>query len=116
YGLQDQSYELNVASARIARQAAAEFSRPGRLRFVAGSVGPTTKAITVTGGITFPELVENFYDQAKALIDGGVDILLLETCQDTRNIKAGLLAINRLSRELDFCIPVMVSGTIEPTG
>src|SRR3954447_18994629 len=116
YDIADRAYELNFAAAKIAREAAAEFSRDGRLRFVAGSMGPTTKAITVTGGVTFPELIDNFYEQAKALIEGGADILLLETCQDTRNIKAGLLAITRLGRELDYLIPTMVSGTIEPMG
>jgi hypothetical protein len=59
-------------------------------------MGPTTKAITVTGGVTFPQLVENFYQQASALVAGGADILLVETCQDTRNVKAALLAIDRL--------------------
>ncbi len=116
YDLQSRADELNVAAAKLARQAADEFSTPGRPRFVAGSMGPTTKAITVTGGVTFPGLVQNFYDQAKALVEGGVDILLLETCQDTRNIKAGLLAIDRLGRELGRRIPTMVSGTIEATG
>jgi len=116
YGLQDHAYELNFVAAKLARQAAGEFSKPGRPRFVAGSLGPTTKAITVTGGVTFPELVQNFYEQAKALVEGGADILLLETCQDTRNVKAGLLAIDRLGRELGRKIPTMVSGTIEPTG
>ncbi|MDQ2775215.1 MAG: homocysteine S-methyltransferase family protein, partial [Acidobacteriota bacterium] len=116
YGLQDKSYELNFTAARLARQAADESSTSGRQRFVAGSMGPTTKAITVTGGITFPELIANFHDQAKGLFEGGADILLLETCQDTRNIKAGLLAIDRLGKELGQVIPVMVSGTIEATG
>jgi len=78
--------------------------------------GTTTKAITVTGGITFRQLEENYYEQAKALIDGGADILVLETCQDTRNVKAGLLGIQRLMRESGRKIPVMVSGTIEPMG
>ena len=64
YDLQDHSHALNLAAARLAREAAAELSTPDRLRFVAGSIGPTTKAITVTGGITFTELIENFYDQA----------------------------------------------------
>ena len=116
YGLENQSYELNFAAARLARQAADEASVGGRMRFVAGSMGPTTKAITVTGGVTFEELIGNYYDQAKALVAGGADILLLETCQDTRNVKAGLLAINRLGGELDYPIPTMVSGTIEATG
>ena len=116
YGLQDRAYELNRKAAELARQAAEEYSKPGNPRFVAGSIGPTTKAITVTGGVTFEELKQNFYEQAKALIDGGADILLVETCQDTRNIKAALLAISRLSKELGYKIPTMVSGTIEAMG
>ncbi len=116
YGLQDKSYELNLTAAKLARQAADEMSQPGRPRFVAGSMGPTTKAISVTGGVTFEQLVANYYEQAKALLDGGADVLLLETCQDTRNIKAGLLAIDRLGKEVGYVIPVMVSGTIEATG
>ncbi|MFL6352428.1 MAG: methionine synthase [Bryobacteraceae bacterium] len=116
YGIEERSYELNFAAARLAREAAREYSKPDRERFVAGAMGPTTKAITVTGGVTFPDLVANYYEQAKALIEGGVDILLLETCQDTRNVKAGLLAIDRLSRELHYPIPAMVSGTIEAMG
>ncbi len=116
YGLQDKSYELNFEAAKLARQAADELSTTARPRFVAGSMGPTTKAITVTGGVTFPQLVDNYYEQSKALLDGGADILLLETCQDTRNVKAGLLAIDRLGKEQNYVIPVMVSGTIEATG
>ena len=116
YGLQDDHAELNRLAAKLARQAADERSTPGRPRFVAGSIGPTTKAITVTGGVTFPGLVENFYDQSKALIEGGADLLLIETCQDTRNVKAALLAVQRLEKELGFRIPAIVSGTIEPTG
>ncbi|HSU59590.1 MAG TPA: methionine synthase [Bryobacteraceae bacterium] len=116
YGLEEQSYELNFAAARLARQAADEFAKSGRPRFAAGSMGPTTKAISVTGGVTFPQLVENYYEQAKALIEGGADILLLETCQDTRNVKAGLLAIDQLAGEMKYRIPLMVSGTIENTG
>ena len=79
-------------------------------------MGPTTKAISVTGGITFGELRKNFYDQARGLIEGGADLLLFETCQDTRNIKAGMLAIDDLSRELGQPLPVMISVTIEPMG
>jgi 5-methyltetrahydrofolate--homocysteine methyltransferase len=116
YGLADQALELNRRAAELARQAAAEFSRPGRLRFVAGSMGPTTKAISVTGGVTFAELQDSFYVQAQGLIEGGADVLLVETCQDTRNVKAALLAIQRLERQLGIRIPVMVSGTIEPMG
>ena len=116
YHLQDHAYELNYTAAKLARQAADEFSTSAKPRWVLGSMGPTTKAITVTGGITFRQLEENYYQQAKALADGGADILVLETCQDTRNVKAGLLSIQRVMREAGRKIPVMVSGTIEPMG
>src|SRR4051812_43170199 len=95
YQLEHDAHELNVLAARLARQAADEFSTPGRPRFVAGSIGPTTKAITVTGGVTFPELIENFYVQSKALLEGGADLVLIETSQDTRNVKAALLAVEQ---------------------
>ncbi len=116
YGIQDKAYELNLKAAQLARRAAEEFSRNGRVRFVAGSMGPTTKAITVTGGVTFDELIANYYVQAKGLVEGGADILLLETCQDTRNVKAGLLAIHNLGTERGHAIAAMVSGTIEAMG
>ena len=116
YGLSADAYELSKCAAGLARQAAGEFSKPGRPRFVGGSMGPTTKAITVTGGVTFSELRESYYVQAKGLIDGGSDVLLVETSQDTRNIKAALLAIKRLSKEIGSEIPTIVSVTIEPMG
>ncbi len=116
YGLADRAFEISKAAAAIARQAADEFSSLGRPRFVAGSIGPTTKSLTITGGITFPELVASYYEQVRGLMAGDADILLLETCNDTRNIKAGLLAIDRLGKELNYRIPTMVSGTIESTG
>src|SRR5258708_2519942 len=103
-------------SAELARQAADEFSTAAKPRFVAGSVGPTTKAITVTGGVTFEELREAYFIQTKALVEGGVDLLLIETSQDTRNIKAALLAIQRLSREIGQQVPFIISVTIEPIG
>ncbi len=116
YGVDGESYELMAAAARLARQAADEFSTAEKPRFVAGSMGPTRKSITISRTIAFDHLQQDYYDLAKPLIDGGADILLLETCQDTRNIKAGLLAIRRLARELGRRIPVMVSGTIETMG
>src|SRR6516225_3319 len=116
YGLGDDAFELNLRAARLARQAAAEFSTTSKPRFVAGAMGPTTKAISVTGGVTFSQLIGHFEEQARALAEGGADVLLVETCQDTRNVKAALIAIERLGRELGRRIPVMVSGTIEPTG
>ncbi|MBM3773663.1 MAG: methionine synthase, partial [Acidobacteria bacterium] len=116
YQLENDAYDLNFRAAQLARQAAQEFSTSARPRFVAGSMGPTTKSVTVTGGVTFEQLKQNYYQQAKALVEGGADILLLETCQDTRNVKAGLLAIQRVRREAGLAIPVMVSCTIEPMG
>ena len=116
YQIQHLAQELNFTGAKLARKAADDFSTSARRRFVAGSMGPTTKAISVTGGVTFPQLVDNFHDQAKALIEGGVDILLVETQQDTRNVKAALLGIQRLEKALGLRIPIMVSGTIEPMG
>ncbi len=116
FELQDKWHEVNSTAAALARQAAAEFSKPGRPRWVAGAMGPTTKAITVTGGVSFDQLRDGYYLQAKGLWDGGADILLIETCQDTRNVKAALLAVARLARETGFRIPVMVSGTIEAMG
>jgi 5-methyltetrahydrofolate--homocysteine methyltransferase len=116
YGLAADAHFLNKRAAELARQAADEFSKPSRPRFVAGSVGPTTKAITVTGGVTFDELREAYYAQAKGLVEGGVDLLMVETCQDTRNIKAAILAIHRLSKEIGSEVPFIVSVTIEPMG
>jgi 5-methyltetrahydrofolate--homocysteine methyltransferase len=116
YGLDKNAYALNFAAAQLARQAADEFSSSAKPRFVAGAMGPTTKAISVTGGVTFPALISNFHEQARALLDGGADVLLVETCQDTRNVKAALVAIERLREERGERIAVIVSGTIEAMG
>jgi 5-methyltetrahydrofolate--homocysteine methyltransferase len=116
YGLQADAHELSRRAAELARQAADEFTTPAKPRFVAGSMGPTTKAITVTGGVTFNGLLDSYYVQAKGLIDGGADLVLVETCQDTRNIKAAILAIHKLSQEIGTPVPYVVSVTIEPMG
>jgi len=116
YGLADKCREINAAAAKLARQAAAEFSTPNKPRFVNSFIGPTTKAITVTGGVTFEQLIGHFHQQALGLIEGGVDILLVETCQDTRNVKAALIGIQEAFDKLGVKLPIMVSGTIEPTG
>ena len=116
FGLADKAYEINLAAVQLARSACKKYETAENPRFVAGSIGPTTKAISVTGGITFEELIEQFYAQAKALYDGGVDYFLVETCQDTRNIKAALLGIDKLFNGVKEKIPVAVSVTIEPTG
>jgi 5-methyltetrahydrofolate--homocysteine methyltransferase len=116
YGLADQAFELNRLAAALAREACAKFEEPGRLRFVAGSIGPTTKAISVTGGVTFEELAGNFRVQALGLMAGGADYLLIETCQDTRNVKAALVGLERAFDDAGWRLPVAVSATIEATG
>jgi 5-methyltetrahydrofolate--homocysteine methyltransferase len=116
YGLAAEALELNRLAAELARQAADQAATPGKPRFVAGSMGPTTKAITVTGGVTFDELRHAYYIQAKGLLQGGSDLLLVETSQDTRNIKSALLAIQQLSREIGAEVPVIISVTIEAMG
>ncbi len=116
YGLADSAFELSRLAAALAREACAGFDAPGRLRFVCGAMGPTTKAISVTGGVGFEELRDHFAVQALGLMAGGADYLLLETCQDTRNIKAGLLGIERAFERAGWRLPVAVSVTIEPTG
>ena len=116
YGLEKQVHELNETAARLAKQAALELSTSSKPRFVAGSIGPTTKAISVTGGVTFDQLISAFHDQAAGLVAGGVDLLLVETQQDTRNVKAALIGIRQLFKEIGFTVPLMVSGTIEAMG
>jgi 5-methyltetrahydrofolate--homocysteine methyltransferase len=116
YGLADRAIEQNSRAAHLAREAAARFSTAGRPRFVAGSMGPTTKAITVTGGATFDEMIVHYRAQAIGLLAGGADILILETVQDTRNLKAGLIGIEQAFAEVGWRVPVSVSVTIEPMG
>lgn len=116
YNLQNRAREINLAAARLAREAVEKYSTPEWPRYAAGSIGPTTKTLSVTGGVTFEELVDAYYEQALALIEGGVDVLLLETVQDTLNVKAGGIGIQRAFETLGYKIPVMISGTIEPMG
>ncbi|HEY3841355.1 MAG TPA: methionine synthase [Bryobacteraceae bacterium] len=116
FGIADQARDINITAAKLAREAADAFSTSAKPRFVAGSIGPTTKTLSVAGGSTFPELVENFYQQIHALVEGGIDIILIETSIDTRNIKAALIAANRVMQEAGRKIPVIVSGTIEVMG
>ena len=112
YGLAERCREINRRAAELARQACAEASSPGKPRFVAGSMGPTTKALTLTGGITFAELTQAYRVQVEGLAEGGVDVLLIETVQDALNLKAALIACRDVAPHL----PVAVSATIEPTG
>lgn len=116
YGLQEKVIEINRAGAQVAKAAAKKYSTANKPRFVAASMGPTTKAITVTGGVTFDQLVEAFALQTQGLIEGGVDLLLLETAQDTINLKAAAIGILRAQKELGIEVPIMISATIERTG
>ncbi|MBB3110360.1 5-methyltetrahydrofolate--homocysteine methyltransferase [Paenibacillus phyllosphaerae] len=116
YDIPQRAREINLAAARIARDAADKFSTPEWPRYVAGALGPTTKTLSVTGGVTFDELVESYHEQAVALIEGGVDSLLLETSQDTLNVKAGSIGIRQAFETTGITLPIMISGTIEPMG
>ena len=122
YHMEDLVYELNYESAKIAKQVADEFtkSNPDKPRFVAGSIGPTNKTASLSPDVNRPEyrainfeqLRIAYKEQAEALMDGGVDLLLVETIFDTLNAKAALFAIEEVKEERQINIPIMVSGTI----
>ncbi|MFC0418366.1 methionine synthase [Cytobacillus solani] len=116
YGLAHKSYELNKKSAQIAKKAADQLSTDEFPRFVAGSLGPTTKTLSVTGGTTFETLIQSYEEQALGLIDGNVDLLLLETSQDMLNVKAGFIGIQNAFKKTGKQLPLIISGTIEPMG
>ena len=116
YDIQDRAREINLEAARIAKAAADRFSTPESPRYVVGAMGPTTKTLSVTGGVTFQELIDSYFEQALALIEGGVDALLLETSQDTLNVKAGSIGIQQAFEQSGIKLPLMISGTIEPMG
>lgn len=118
YHLEDAVYDINFQSAKIAKEVAAEFT--DFPRFVAGAMGPTNKTLSISPdvnnpgfrAITFDEMVTAYYQQAKALVDGGVDILLIETIFDTLNAKAALFAVQTLFEDIGKELPIMISGTI----
>jgi len=112
YGLEGRAEELNRRAAELAREACAEAATAARPRWVGGSMGPTTKSLTLIGGATFTEMVAAYHTQAKGLAKGGADVLLIETAQDALNLKAALIACRDAAPDL----PVAVSATIEPTG
>lgn len=122
YGLEDAVYDINYESAKIAREVADEFTakEPNKPRFVAGSMGPTNRTASLSPdvndpgfrAVTFDDLRIAYKEQAQALIDGGVDILLVETVFDTLNAKAALFAIEELYEDIGYRLPIMVSGTI----
>ncbi|MCY3537782.1 MAG: methionine synthase [Cyanobacteria bacterium MAG IRC4_bin_6] len=115
YGLAEQAYAINRRGAELAAETAAEFSGEGKPRFVAGSIGPTTKLPTLAQ-VEFDQLRADFALQARGLMDGGVDLLLLETCQDVLQIKAGLQGLEEAMAAVGRRLPVMVSVTMEATG
>ncbi len=122
YDTQEYTYEINFESAKLAKEAVNLYieQNPGASKFVAGALGPTNKTASISPdvnnpgfrAITFDELKDNYYEQAKGLIDGGADILLVETIFDTLNAKAALYAIESLYEDIGKKYPVMVSGTI----
>ncbi|QLE42849.1 methionine synthase [Nostoc sp. C052] len=115
YDLADQAYYLSKTAAELAKRVAAEFSTPEKPRFVAGSIGPTTKLPTL-GHIDFDTMKATFAEQAEALWDGGVDLFLVETCQDVLQIKAALNAIEEVFAKKGDRRPLMVSVTMESMG
>lgn len=122
YALEHAVYDINYHSAKIAREVADEYtlSNPDKPRYVAGSIGPTNRTASISPdvndpgfrAISFDDLVHAYKEQVKALIDGGVDLLLVETIFDTLNAKAALFAIDEVYEELNIELPIMVSGTI----
>jgi len=115
YGLAPMAYDLNLRAARIARGVADAFTTPARPRFVAGSMGPTTKLPSL-GHCTFAEMSAAYAEQAKGLLDGGVDLLCVETCQDILQAKAALCGIFECFAAARRRVPVIVSVTVESTG
>ncbi len=122
YNLEHAVYDINFHSAKLAREVADEFTKkePHKPRFVAGSIGPTNRTASISPdvndpgfrGITFEELKLAYRQQTEALMDGGVDLLLVETVFDTLNAKAALFAIDEIFEERNVKLPIMVSGTI----
>ncbi|GAC1592340.1 MAG: methionine synthase [Hymenobacter sp.] len=120
YGLEHVVYELNFESARLAREAADEYSTPDKPRFVAGAVGPTNRTASLSPdvnrpgfrAVTFDELATAYLEQVRGLVDGGVDTLLIETIFDTLNAKAALYAVQKFFDEGGRVVPLMISGTI----
>jgi len=120
YDMADLAYEMNLASARIARAACDKYSTPDKPRFVAGAVGPTPKTASISPevndagarNVNFEELRAAYYDQVKALVEGGSDVLLLETIFDTLNAKAALFAIEEFFEATGERLPLIISGTV----
>src|SRR5881392_3365563 len=115
YGLETRVGEINLAAVKLAREVAQGFSTPARPRFVAGSIGPSTKLPSL-GHISFDNMAASYLEQASALIEGGVDVLLVETCQDLLQAKAGLVGVFDALHKAGKRLPVTVQVTLEATG
>ena len=115
YSISDKAYEINKKAAQIAKKCANLFSSINTPRFVAGSIGPTTKLPTL-GHIDFDKLKESYEEQINGLIDGGIDLLLIETCQDVLQIKSALSASQEVIKNRNIELPIMISITMETTG
>lgn len=113
--LAELAFEVNFQSAILARKAAEEFSSPSETRWVVGSMGPTLHALSIMGGgeTKFLQLKTEYYIQAKALYEGGVDVLHLERCQDCQNVTAALLAIAELQKEKTVRIPILLTAELD---
>ncbi|WP_042887431.1 homocysteine S-methyltransferase family protein [Cupriavidus necator] len=120
YKMANLAYEMNVEAARLARAACDKYSTPDKPRFVAGAFGPTPKTASISPdvndpgarNVTFEELRVSYYEQGKALLEGGADVFLVETIFDTLNAKAALFAIDQLFEDTGERVPVMISGTV----
>ncbi|MFQ5589933.1 MAG: methionine synthase [Phycisphaerae bacterium] len=115
YGLADRTYELNTRAVQIAREACAEFERPTRPRFVIGSIGPGTRLPSL-GHITWDVLLDSYCEQARGLLDGGVDAVAVETCQDILQAKAAIVAVTDAMAERGRQVPLLCTITVETTG
>ena len=115
YGIADRAYEITLAAARIAREVANSFEGDGRPRYVAGSVGPGTKLPSL-GHISFADLRDTYEEHARALLEGGVDVLLVETCMDLLQIKAAMQGGRRAMKAMSREVPIQVQVTMETTG
>jgi len=116
YDIPEKAREINLAAAKLARQACDKYSTPEKPRYVAGALGPTTKTLSVTGGVTFDQLIKDYEEQVLALMEGEVDCILIETCQDTLNVKAASIGVRQAFAKMGKELPIMISGTIEPMG
>src|SRR6476619_6016972 len=120
WGIEEKTRDLNVAAARLARAACDKYSTPDKPRFVAGALGPTPKTASISPdvndpaarNVTFDQLVAAYLEQTRGLVEGGADVLLVETIFDTLNCKAALFAIDTFFEESGKRLPIMISGTV----